>query len=141
MKPTSQPKYFKTPEEFRIWLEKNHTQVTEIEVGFYKDEDKQESLRCNDAVDQAICFGWIDGVRQSIDKYRYAIRFKPRTPSSPWSEIHIQKLDELTKKGLMRPSGMASFLRRKDANRQSHALTEKLEEISERYTHYAKSKK
>src|SRR6187551_1378625 len=103
------PLFFETPDEFRKWLKKNHKKETELIVGYYKVNSGQPSMSWSESVDQALCFGWIDGVRKSIDKSSYQIRFTPRKPGSIWSAINISKIKELTKKGLMEPAGVASF--------------------------------
>ena len=103
------PKFFATPKEFRKWLEKNHNKEKELSVGFYKVGSGKPSITWPEAVDQALCFGWIDGVRNSIDKDSYQIRFTPRKPSSIWSAVNIRKIEELTQQGLMQPAGIASF--------------------------------
>lgn len=105
--------YFNNQEEFRKWLEKNHNTATELLVGYYKVDSGRPSMTWSQSVDQALCFGWIDGIRRSIDKERYCIRFTPRKPTSVWSKINIDKIGELKKKGLMQPSGLAAFNNRK----------------------------
>jgi len=106
-------KFFKTPDDFRKWLEKNHLAKTELFVGFYKVSSGKQSITWSEAVDQAICFGWIDGVRNSIDDISYCNRFTPRKSSSNWSAINIKKVETLTKLKLMRPAGIEAFERRK----------------------------
>lgn len=108
------PIFFSSPLEFRKWLEENHKNETELLVGFYKVGSNKPSMTWSQSVDQALCFGWIDGVRKSIDQSRYQIRFTPRKPTSIWSAINIQKIKELTKQGLMKPAGLASFKNRKE---------------------------
>jgi uncharacterized protein YdeI (YjbR/CyaY-like superfamily) len=107
------PLFFKSQNEFRKWLEKNHKTKTELLVGYYKVSSGKPSLTWAESVDQALCYGWIDGVRRSIDRDRYQIRFTPRKPSSIWSAINIQKIKNLTERGLMKPAGFASFQNRK----------------------------
>src|ERR1700741_426242 len=103
------PKFFTNPEEFRKWLEKNHKKETELAVGFYKVGSGKPSMTWPESVDQALCFGWIDGVRKSIDKDSYQIRFTPRKPTSIWSAVNIRKMEELTEQGLVKPAGITSF--------------------------------
>ena len=109
MKPTFFAKKF----DFRKWLEKNHKRETELFVGFFKVDSGKPSMTWTQSVDEALCFGWIDGVRKSIDKDSYQIRFTQRKPTSIWSAVNIQKIGELTKQGLMQPFGLASFENRK----------------------------
>jgi uncharacterized protein YdeI (YjbR/CyaY-like superfamily) len=108
------PKFFTKQSDFRKWLEQNHKKETELLVGFYKIDSGKPSMTWTQSVDEALCFGWIDGVRQSIDKYSYRIRFTPRKPTSIWSAVNIQKVEELIKQGLMNPAGLASFENRKE---------------------------
>lgn len=108
------PKFFATPQDFRNWLEKNHQKETELAVGFYKVGSGKPSITWPESVDQALCFGWIDGVRRAINEESYQIRFTPRKPKSIWSAVNIRKMKELTEQGLMTPAGMACFEARKE---------------------------
>jgi uncharacterized protein YdeI (YjbR/CyaY-like superfamily) len=108
------PTFFSTQEEFREWLKKNHRKETELLVGFWKVGTKKPSMSWSQSVDQALCFGWIDGVRKSIDEESYSIRFTPRKPTSIWSAINIKKIEELTKAGLMTSEGIKAFELRKE---------------------------
>ncbi len=101
--------FFSTQAAFREWLEKHHKKETELLVGFYKVSSGKPSMTWSQSVDQALCFGWIDGVRRLIDNESYSIRFTPRRSSSIWSAINIQKVEELTKAGLMTPEGQKAF--------------------------------
>jgi uncharacterized protein YdeI (YjbR/CyaY-like superfamily) len=103
------PVFFASPAEFRAWLERNHTLEKEIVVGFYKKESGRQNMTWSQSVDEALCFGWIDGVRRSIDTERYCIRFTPRRKTSIWSAVNIRKVEELTRLGLMQPAGMAAY--------------------------------
>ncbi|CEJ70190.1 hypothetical protein BN1195_02495 [Chryseobacterium oranimense G311] len=108
------PTFFATKEEFRKWLEENHTKEKEILVGFYKKGTGKPSMNWSESVDQALCFGWIDGVRRSLDTESYTNRFTPRKPNSTWSLINIKKVEELTKAGLMSAEGQKAFMARKE---------------------------
>ncbi|MHC1732269.1 MAG: YdeI family protein [Bacteroidales bacterium] len=108
------PVYFRDQIEFRKWLEKNHNKESEIIVGYYKVATGKPSLSWSQSVGQAICFGWIDGIRRSIDEERYCIRFTPRKPKSVWSNVNIKKVEELIKKGLMTETGLRIYDNRKD---------------------------
>jgi uncharacterized protein YdeI (YjbR/CyaY-like superfamily) len=108
-----EPLFFDTPAAFRKWLEKNHDKEKELLVGFYKKDSGKPSITWPESVDEALCFGWIDGIRRSIDAHAYSIRFTPRKPASIWSAINIKKVAELTQKGLMKPEGLAAFEKRK----------------------------
>jgi uncharacterized protein YdeI (YjbR/CyaY-like superfamily) len=109
------PTFFPTPTAFRKWLEKNHQKKTELLVGFYKVGSGKPSMTWPESVDQALCFGWIDGVRKSIDDNSYTIRFTPRKPGSNWSAINIKKIAALKKAGLMSDAGLKVFEKRSDA--------------------------
>ncbi len=97
--------FFADQLEFRNWLKENHNRETELIVGFYKKSTGKPTMTWPESVDQALCFGWIDGIRRTIDDDSYCIRFTPRNPSSNWSEVNIKKAEELIKKGLMQPTG------------------------------------
>ena len=114
MSSSFKPVYFKTPSDFRKWLVQNHDMATELLVGFYKVKSKTQSITWSESVDQALCFGWIDGVRKSIDGEKYCIRFTPRKTTSIWSAVNIKKVEELKAKGLMHPAGIRAFEKRKE---------------------------
>ncbi len=101
--------FFPTQLDFRKWLEIHHKTEIELFVGFYKVSSKKESLNWSQSVDQAICFGWIDGIRRSIDSESYCIRFTPRRENSNWSAINIKKIEELTKANLMTEAGQTAY--------------------------------
>lgn len=101
--------FFATPKELRAWLKKNHKKETELLVGFYKVGTGKPSITWSQAVDEALCYGWIDSVRRSIDAESYSNRFTPRKKTSIWSAINIKKVEELTKAGLMTPEGLKAF--------------------------------
>ena len=105
MKPT----FFATPADFRKWFEKNHDTTAELLVGFYKKNSGKPSISWPESVDEALCFGWIDGVRRSIDAESYSIRFTPRRARSIWSNVNTKRVAELTKQGRMHASGLAAF--------------------------------
>jgi uncharacterized protein YdeI (YjbR/CyaY-like superfamily) len=109
------PIFFEKKSDFRKWLQKNHKKETELLVGFYKVGSGKNSMTWSDSVDEALCFGWIDAVRRSIDDESYQIRFTQRKPNSIWSAINITKVEELTKQGLMQPAGLESFAKRKES--------------------------
>lgn len=106
--------FFATPADFRKWLEKNHDKSSEQWVGFYKKDSGKPSITWPESVDAALCFGWIDGLRKSIDEVSYKIRFTPRRRNSNWSAVNIKRVKELTKIGLMCAAGLKAFQERKD---------------------------
>jgi len=103
------PTFFETPADFRAWFERNHDKATELLVGFYKRDSGRPSITWPESVDQALCFGWIDGVRKRIDDVSYTIRFTPRRRGSIWSAVNIGRVAELTKLGLMQTAGLKAF--------------------------------
>lgn len=115
------PIFFAKQIDFRKWLEENHERETELLVGFYKVGSGKPSITWSQSVDEALCFGWIDGVRKSIDKDSYCIRFTPRRPKSIWSAVNIKKIEELTKLGLMQPAGIAAFAKREESKSRIYA--------------------
>jgi len=110
-----EPIFFETPAEFRDWLAKNHEKEKELLVGFYKKGSGKPSMTWPESVGEALCFGWIDGVRKSHCEESYTIRFTPRKPNSIWSNVNVRKVAELTQKGLMRPAGIAAYNRRSES--------------------------
>ncbi len=107
-------KFFKTPLDFRKWLEKNHLKEKELLVGFYRVNSGKKSITWSESVDQALCFGWIDSIRRSIDEESYSIRFTPRKPTSIWSNVNLKKMEELEKRKLIFPAGYEIFKKRKE---------------------------
>ena len=107
-------RYFKSPNDFRRWLQKNHETTQELWVGYYKKSSGQPSITWPESVDEALCFGWIDGIRKSVDDLRYTIRFTPRRRGSIWSAVNIKRARELSDRGLMKPYGLAAFDARKE---------------------------
>lgn len=110
MKPT----FFATDDDFRKWLEEHHETDSELLVGFWKVGSGKRSMTWSESVDQALCFGWIDGVRRRIDDDSYSIRFTPRRTTSIWSAINIAKIEVLSEKGLMQPAGIAAYEKKED---------------------------
>ena len=106
------PRYFATPEKFRAWLAKNHAKSPELLVGFHKKATGKPSIDWPQSVDEALCFGWIDGVRKSLGDESYTIRFTPRRPGSIWSSINIRRVAVLKRAARMQPAGLAAFERR-----------------------------
>jgi len=103
------PKFFATPARFRAWLATHHAKETELLVGFYKKGTGKPSITWPQSVDEALCFGWIDGVRRSLGDEAYSIRFTPRKPTSIWSAVNVARVEELTKLKRMTPAGLRAF--------------------------------
>jgi uncharacterized protein YdeI (YjbR/CyaY-like superfamily) len=106
------PKFFPSPQAWHAWLEEHHETHEELLVGFYKKGTGKPSITWPEAVDGALCFGWIDGVRRSLNETSYVIRFTPRRARSVWSAVNIKRVAELQKLGLMRPAGSQAFEKR-----------------------------
>jgi uncharacterized protein YdeI (YjbR/CyaY-like superfamily) len=106
--------FFPTPSDFRAWFEANHDKSHELLVGFHKRDSGKPSITWPESVQVALCFGWIDGIRKSLDETSYTIRFTPRRPTSNWSSINIKFVHELTEKGLMHAAGLKAFAARNE---------------------------
>lgn len=126
-----QPVFFAKQSDFRQWLMKNHKKETEIIVGFYTVGSGIPSITWSQSVDEALCFGWIDGIRRSIDQVSYSNRFTPRRPTSTWSAVNIKKAEELIKNGQMRPEGLALFQKRKENKSKIYSYENKPEKLSD----------
>ena len=106
------PIFFTSPDKFRRWLDRHHRTATEVWVGFYKKASGKKGLSYAEALDLALCYGWIDGIRKRVDAEGYTNRFSPRTAKSVWSAINIRRVGELTRLGLMHPRGIEVFRNR-----------------------------
>ena len=127
---TPKPRFFKTPEAFRKWLERHHTSKAELLVGYYKVATGRPSMTWSESVDQALCFGWIDGVRRRIDDERYCIRFTPRRSGSKWSDVNLKKVAKLKREGLMMPAGLAAYEKRVVGRRAGYAYEENIKQLT-----------
>jgi uncharacterized protein YdeI (YjbR/CyaY-like superfamily) len=123
--------FFKDKSEFRKWFEKNHDKETELSVGFYKVGSGKQNMTWSDAVDEALCFGWIDGVRHSIDENSYRIRFTPRKPTSNWSEVNLKKMKYLMENNLVHSSGLKIFEFRNKEKTKNYSFENKTGEFEE----------
>jgi uncharacterized protein YdeI (YjbR/CyaY-like superfamily) len=103
------PTFFRTQKELRRWFERNHRSAAELWVGFYKKGSGKPTITWPEAVDEALCFGWIDGIRKSLGSESYANRFTPRRVRSTWSAVNVKRARELIELGLMTPAGLAAF--------------------------------
>jgi uncharacterized protein YdeI (YjbR/CyaY-like superfamily) len=111
----AEPIFFPTPAAFRNWLKKNHASSREQWIGFYRKASGRPSITWPESVDEALCVGWIDGLRKTVDAESYKIRFTPRKKESNWSAVNIARVKELTEQGRMQPAGLAAFALRKEA--------------------------
>jgi len=126
-------KFFKSESGFRRWLEANHATAAELWVGFYKVDSGKPSITWPQSVDQALCFGWIDGLRKSIDDISYKIRFSARRPRSIWSAINIRRAEELTRLGMMHPAGLRAFEARIENRSGIYSYEQRTAELPEQY--------
>ena len=127
------PKFFTTPEKFREWLEKNHASANELEIGFYKKSSGKKSITYAEALDEALCFGWIDGVRRSLDETSYQQRFTPRRARSIWSLVNVKHIERLKKEGKMHAAGLAAYEQRDPKRTGIYAFENAPREISAEY--------
>jgi len=134
-------KFFRTPRDFETWLEKNHATATELWVGFYKKESGKPSITWPESVDQALCFGWIDGIRKRIDEISYQIRFTPRRRGSIWSAINIKRAEELVRQQQMRPAGLKAFAARIENKSGMYSYEQRRTELNEPYATLLKKNK
>jgi uncharacterized protein YdeI (YjbR/CyaY-like superfamily) len=135
------PEFFQTAGDFRSWLEKNHATATELWVGFYKKDSGKPSITWPESVDQALCFGWIDGIRKRVDEISYQIRFTPRRPGSIWSAINIKRAKELLEQRRMRPTGLKAFAARIENKSGIYSYEQRSTELSQPYARLLKKNK
>jgi uncharacterized protein YdeI (YjbR/CyaY-like superfamily) len=121
--------FFATPEEFGAWLEEHHDSETELIVGFYKKGSGKPSITWPESVEQALRFGWIDGVRRRLDHESYTIRFTPRKAKSTWSAVNVAKVEELKKARLMHPAGLRAYEARTEDNTAVYSFDRKDEPV------------
>jgi uncharacterized protein YdeI (YjbR/CyaY-like superfamily) len=133
--------FFSSATEFRKWLEKNHQTEKELFVGFHKKHTGKPTLTWPESVDQALSFGWIDGIRKSLGEESYMIRFTPRKPKSIWSAVNIRRVEELTKLGLMQPEGLEAFNRREESRSKIYSYEEKALPLSPAFEKELKANK
>ena len=132
----AEPTFFATPADFRAWLEEHHETASELWVGFHKKGSGLPSITWPEAVDEALCVGWIDGIRKSVDDLSYMIRFTPRKARSTWSAVNLRRVEELAREGRMRPEGQRAHDRRMEERSGIYAYEQRgaatLDETSER---------
>ena len=127
------PRFFKTPAAFRKWLAGNHDKSKELWVGFYKKSSGKPSMTWPESVDEALCFGWIDGVRKKLDDESYIIRFSPRKPNSIWSAVNIRNMERLIKEDRVKPAGMKAYEARKEFRSGIYSYEQRPPELVEPY--------
>jgi uncharacterized protein YdeI (YjbR/CyaY-like superfamily) len=129
----SDPIYFESAQAFYDWLEQHHDSEAEVYVGFHKQHTGKRAMSWSEAVDQALCFGWIDGRVNKIDDDRYMQRFTPRKPTSNWSNVNVKKVARLIEEGRMRPAGLAALEKRKDYRTGVYSFERESWELSPQY--------
>ena len=120
--PSSEPIYFASPQEWRAWLETHHADAHEVLVGFYKKHTGRQGMTWAQAVDEALCFGWIDTVVRRVDDDRHYQRFTPRKPKSTWSAVNIANVERLTAEGRMAPAGLRAYAARTEEKSRIYAF-------------------
>jgi uncharacterized protein YdeI (YjbR/CyaY-like superfamily) len=125
--------HFSSQKEFRSWLAKNHSRSSELFVGFYKKSSRKKGTTYSEALDEALCYGWIDGVRRSIDADSYAIRFSPRKSKSVWSLVNVRHVERLQKAGRMTEPGIKAFAARQEQRTGIYAFEQKRPGLSAKY--------
>lgn len=133
--------FFQNSADFRTWLEENHATATELWLGFYKKDSGKPSITWPDSVDQALCFGWIDGIRKRVDEISYRIRFTPRRRGSVWSAINIKRAEELVRQKQMRPAGLKAFAARIENKSGIYSYEQRSTELNEPYAKLLKKNK
>ncbi|KAA3634198.1 MAG: bacteriocin-protection protein [Bacteroidetes bacterium] len=128
-----EPIFFKNAAEWRQWLKENHDKAEVLWLGYYKKNSGKANYTWSESVDEAICYGWIDGLRKSLDKDSYMIRFTPRRPTSFWSAVNIKKVKVLTEKGLMRPAGIKAWGKRKESKSEVYSFEQKVKGLDKAY--------
>jgi uncharacterized protein YdeI (YjbR/CyaY-like superfamily) len=133
--------FFKTPSDLRKWFVKYHAKEQELWVGFYKKDSGKPSITWPQSVDEALCFGWIDGIRKSVDEFSYTIRFTPRRARSTWSAVNIKRAGELTKQGLMMPRGIEAFAARQEKRSGIYSYEQRNPELPDPHRRLLKKNK
>jgi uncharacterized protein YdeI (YjbR/CyaY-like superfamily) len=133
--------FFRTPGDFRKWFARNHEKETELWVGYYKKDSGKQSITWPESVDQALCFGWIDGIRKSIDAESYKIRFTPRRARSIWSAVNIKRTGELIEQGLMKPAGLKAFAARQEYRSGIYSYEQRSADLPDEYGEQLKKNK
>ena len=126
-------RFFGTPAELRAWFDKFHAKETEVWIGFHKRATGKPSVTWSESVDEALCVGWIDGIRKRIDADSYKIRFTPRKPTSTWSTINMDKVAALKRAGRMRPAGLTAFEKRRPNKVGIYSYEQRKPELGEPY--------
>jgi uncharacterized protein YdeI (YjbR/CyaY-like superfamily) len=132
------PTFFRTPSAFREWLERHHAKADVLWVGYYKRGSGKPSMTWPESVDEALCYGWIDGVRKGIDDVTYAIRFTPRKPGSIWSSLNISRAQALIERGRMQPAGLKAYQARRENKSGIYSYEQRSVDLEEPYNRLLK---
>jgi len=127
------PIFFPSAAALRAWLEAHHDQAQELWIGFHKKSSGEKGITYSEALDEALCFGWIDGVRKRLDEARWTTRFTPRKPGSVWSQVNLKRAAELTRLGRMQPSGRREYEERDPKQTQRYSYEERPRQLDEAY--------
>jgi uncharacterized protein YdeI (YjbR/CyaY-like superfamily) len=130
--------FFRTSAAFREWLEQHHARADSLWVGYHKKDSGKPSITWSESVDEALCYGWIDGLRQSIDDVSYRIRFTPRKPSSIWSSVNIKRAQALIRQGRMQPGGLNAYRARKENKSGIYSYEQRSVDLAEPYNELLK---
>ena len=133
--------FFRTPAKFGEWLEKYHATAADVWVGYYKKDSGKPSITWPESVDEALCYGWIDGIRKSIDDISYKIRFTPRKPGSTWSSVNIKRAQALIEQRQMQPAGLKAYQARKENKSGIYSYEQRSVELEEPYNRLLKKNK
>lgn len=135
------PQFFSNQARLRKWFEKNHDKENELLVGYFKKNTGKPSVTWEESVDEALCFGWIDGIRKSLGEMSYTIRFTPRRNNSRWSTKNINRVEELIKLKLMHPAGLEVYKKRKERNSHTYSYEQRIVNLDEQYETILKKNK
>jgi uncharacterized protein YdeI (YjbR/CyaY-like superfamily) len=127
------PTFFPTPSALRAWLERHHSNAEMLWVGYHKKGSGKPSITWPESVDEALCYGWIDGVRKRIDDVSYTIRFTPRRPGSIWSSVNIRRAQALIEQGRMQPAGLQAYQVRKENKSGIYSYEQRSVDLEEPY--------
>ena len=125
--------YFRSPADLRAWFDQHHQTAQELWVGYYKKNSREPSITWPESVDEALCFGWIDGIRRSVDERRYTIRFTPRRPGSTWSAVNIARVLALKEAGRMHLAGLQAFEARQENKSGIYSYEQRRDQLDEPY--------
>jgi uncharacterized protein YdeI (YjbR/CyaY-like superfamily) len=137
----AKPTFFPTPSAFREWLERRQAKVDALLVGFWKKSSDKKSITWPESVDVALCYGWIDGIRKSIDEFAYSIRFTPRRRGSIWSSVNIKRAQILIEQGQMQPTGLKAYHARKENKSGVYSYEQRRADLVEPYNRLLKRNK